>query len=92
MQRNFKIKNMLRRTVFFSVIGLFCFTASGCLIIGAKDGNVSTRVAVIESRLDNLERLYATTPPQQQQYGQAEGFVPSTQIAETRAGSRIAPR
>ena len=92
MQHNHIITKRLRRLAVFSVIGLLCFSATGCLIIGAKDGNVSNRVAVIESRLDNLERQYATSSLPQQQYGQSDNSATSTQIAETRAGSRIAPR
>ena len=62
-----KIINMLRKILLISIIGLTCFTIPGCLMIGVggKDSNVRDRVAVIESRLDNLERLYATDTQQQ---------------------------
>jgi len=82
---------MLRRIAVFSVMGILCFSMSGCLIIGAKDGDVRDRVSVVESRLDNLERLYAGAPPSQQ-YGQTEDFASTAQIAEARVGNRTAPR
>ena len=103
MERNFIVTNMLCRIAIVFIIGLFCFSSQGCLVIGAKngDGDVIDRVAVIESRLDNLERVYASSspqPPQQQtlqaqhHYEQTDGFATTTQVAETRAGSRIAPK
>ena len=67
MQRNIKMTNRLRRIALISVIGLIGLTTPGCLMIGVggKDSNVRDRVAVLESRLDNLERLYATDQMQQ---------------------------
>jgi len=83
-----------------AVFCLMFLSLPGCLIIGAKsDGNVSNRVAVIESRLDNLEQLYAASSPQHldaqqfgQQYGQSSGDATSSQLAEAHSGSRIAPK
>jgi len=62
---------------------------SGCLIIGAKDSNVRDRVAVVESRLDHLERINGVAPPPQPGH---DGFATTTQMAEMRSGSRGAPR
>ena len=100
MQRNPIITNMLRRIIASVVFCLIVLSLPGCLVIGAKnDGNVSERVAIIESRLDNLERLYATSSPQQQdaqqfgqQYGQQSGYATSSQLAEARSGSRVAQK
>jgi len=82
---------MLRRLTILSVFSLLILTMSGCLIIGAKDSNVRDRVAVVESRLDHLERINGVTPPPQQT-GYTDGFATTTQMAEMRSGSRVVPR
>ena len=95
MKRNLLIKKMLQHTTVYAILFLFCLATPGCLIIGAKDGNVGARVAIIESRFDNLERLYATSPSQQQygqQFEQQNGFATSNQLAEAYSGNRNAPR
>jgi len=91
MQRYFIIPILFRWIVVFAVIGLFCFSASGCLIIGAKDGDVRDRVSKLESRLDSLECQYATlSSPRQNEH--EEGFAASNQVADSHVTNKVTPK
>ena len=101
MQRHFNVTIFLRRIAVLLVVGLFYISVSGCLIIGNKggDADMRDRVAILESRLDNLEQVHATKPspppPPSQHFEPSDGLVTpvtSPQMAEARAGSRLASR
>ena len=66
MQYNELAKLILHRFLIIGTCCLFLLSASGCLIIGAKDGDVRDRVSKMESRLENLERMCGMPTPGQQ--------------------------
>ena len=70
MQRNNLVTLKLRRFLIFGTCCLFLLSASGCLIIGknseSRDNEARDRVAKMESRLENLERMCGMPTPGQQ--------------------------
>jgi hypothetical protein len=70
MQRNNLATLKLRRFLIFGTCYLFLLSASGCLIIGknseSRDSEARDRVAKVESRLENLERMCGMPTPGQQ--------------------------
>ena len=96
MQRNRVLSNRLCHFLIFGVCCILVFPVSGCLIIGAKDGDVRDRVSKMESRLDHLERVYAgASPAQSEQYASAQPAASFSQFEiqpEIPDGVAVSPR